>query len=685
MSDDVAPTIAPAATRDGSSRHRSPLMRFSAASASGMSLFMSSFWMQRIKKRFWLLGEIILVLLWAMLVTRPYLTMDTMLVPKGREYLTHISSYHFWTRLQLCGWCSAWDESMGGGAPALANPFTSMLHPLGAGGTLTMGVRNGSKLVLVGSFALAGLAQWWLAAVLGLGRAARLWSAAMVVVAGHLAGRMPGLGGIGLIVSAASCALVLPPLLVVSRTGSLRMAVVLGVTLAMAAVAGQGYLQIGLVLSLPVIILLLPKSTRRRRRIAGRLLLAALLAFLLAAPFLLPFLHFLSEFSKHTDIRGGQPFPFVWFNLVVNDPQFYETEIEALGKLRYAWLYSVYIGWVPLLLALWALRGGGRNLRERRALPYLATVALLTLFLASEHALKLIEVLTSPEISERLAGVRFYPLIAGMVVPPLLGLAAIGLDKLVRARKPFSLRIRSWKRPRRPLFALDTRWLLVIPLVFALQQGWSLAREWIDVEPLPPQVYPVLEALRTPDEQWVRPPWDHIYSEPGVGMGIKFAESIRPWHWENRPIPPPVLEANPFEQPEEMVEQGVVQVDEQRIPLYVAPPGREYAAVTHADGERTVCTAQGIGGDIDVQCDLPQAGTLTVRENMWSGWQATIDGQAVELQPRTDWLTMDVPAGTHTIQLRYRPWDAAVGAGLCLFGMVLALVIWVRGERRVRR
>ncbi len=72
---------------------------------------------------------------------------------------------------------------------------------------------------------------------------------------------------------------------------------------------------------------------------------------------------------------------------------------------------------------------------------------------------------------------------------------------------------------------------------------------------------------------------------------------------------------------------------------------------------------------------LPRPGTLTVKENSWSGWRAAVDGNRAALEPGR-WLSVELPAGTHTVTFRYRPWDVPLGIGLCLTGIGSAIYFW---------
>ncbi|HEY4688341.1 MAG TPA: hypothetical protein VIK33_03450 [Anaerolineae bacterium] len=619
--------------------------------------------------------ELLVVLLWTLIVTRPYLNLDPTMAPEGREYLSAIQTHHLWTRAQACGWCAVWNGSEQGGAPAFVDPHGSMLHPLVIVTTLLWGVVNGSKVALIGAFFMAGLAQWWLARTLGLGRTARVWSACMAVAAGHLSGRME-LGAFGVVLSTAACALVLPPLVAVSRTGSRRAAVLLGITLAQAALAGQGYMQIGLGLILPAAILLVPWERERFFLLARRYALAAGLALLLASPFLVPLLHFLPEFTKSTDpnFGSGQPLAYVPLNLVIDDYAFFTS--DALHKLPFPHLYVNFIGWVPVLLALSGLRGG-RGSDERRSVIFLASSSVLALWISTGEPLGwLVDVLPIPWLSEQIAGVRHPSQIAGLAVPPILALAAIGLDRLLSA-KWLKLKIAaSTGESTSRLVSIDLRWLLAVPLVAALITAEAFGGQWIGVRQVRPGVYDVLAAMRTPDLQWVNTPFgEHFFIEPAINMGLKLGAGVRTWRWKDRTLPEPVLEANRGNAAAGMTQVAVVD----GVPIYSAPPGREYAAVTHVDGTRTVCTAHGIGGDIDVICDAPQAGRLTVLENKWSGWLALLDGDLIQLQPG-QWLAVEMPAGRHTIQFRYRPWDVPLGIALSVMGAVLAVYQWRKKE-----
>jgi hypothetical protein len=233
--------------------------------------------------------------------------------------------------------------------PAFADVHGSMLHPTVIAATLAWGVVNGSKIALVFSFWLAGAAQWWLARELRLGLLPRMWSAMLVIVAGHLAGRME-LGAINVVIATAACSLVFPAVLAVRRGGS-RAVVLLALALAGAVLSGSGYIQVGLVAMLPAFALLVLEDDLKLNPVWKKYLRAGLLGVLLAGVFLVPFLHFYPHFLKEVDpeFRVAQPLKYLALNLLIDDPGFYAT--EALGKFPYPHLYTLFIGWAAILLS----------------------------------------------------------------------------------------------------------------------------------------------------------------------------------------------------------------------------------------------------------------------------------------------------------------------------------------------
>ncbi|MBM2812397.1 MAG: hypothetical protein HW416_3156 [Chloroflexi bacterium] len=623
--------------------------------------------------------ELALIASWSFSFLRPFLTLDPTEAPMYREYLGAIQPYHFWTRVQQCGWCALWQGNVAGGYPGVVDPLAQVLNPLVMLPTLGWGVVDGSKLGVSAAILIVGLAQWWLGNVLGMGRIARVWSAGMAIVAGGLLPRIEP--GPTTLLSLAASGLVLPLLLLVARNASLRSAILLGASLAFAAIGGPGYIQIGLLLTLPSVLLLIHGDRKRWALLGRRFALAALLGCLLAAPFLIPFLHFAPEFAKQLDMqfKSAQPFAYIPLNLVISSYHFYIT--EALEKTTFAWTNTNYIGWVPVLLAVWGLVSS-QSLRPRREILFLAAFALLALWSASaapmRAAVSFFTAIDLPRAAETIGGIRFPSVIQSLAVPPILALAGLGLDRLLRA--PWSQFGLALAKNRAPLASLqiNARWLMIVPLAWALYDAYSFSKGWTAMSRRP-ELAAVVDALRTPDLQVVGTPFgEQWFAEQAVGAGLKVTNDYyRTWGWRDRRPPEPILEASRNAPPPGTVK--TLKTTVAGVGIYAVPGGLEYATVAHLGEDRTVCTAQGIGGDIGVTCNLSEPGILTVKENNWSGWKAYLDEAHVPLAP-SPWLEVSVPAGTHRIEFRYLPWDMPLGLLLCLAGLGLALVSWRMGS-----
>jgi hypothetical protein len=528
--------------------------------------------------------------------------------------------------------------------------------------TLIWGVVNGAKIALVISLWFAGLAQWWLARELKLGLLPRLWSAGMAVVGGHLAGRME-LGAFGVVLSTAMSSLVFAGILYVARGGGRRAAVLLGVVTASALLSGQGYIQIGLIGTLPAFAFLLLDKKFNFRTVWKDFALAAVLTLLLAAPFILPFTHFSPNFFKEADpeFKVAQPLAYLPLNLVIDDWGYYNSEI--LGKFPYPHLYTLFIGWVPVIFAVIGLSMSKRADRPR--LFSLGGGVVLAFMIGSAVILKWIV-----KVIPAVAGVRHPPQIAGLAVPLILGLSAYGLERVFNLGWPdmwFGFSQPSERLGR----TISMKWFLLVPLVLSLRSGYEFTTAWIYTDRQTPELQLLLDSLKTETLQWVNPPFgEHFYIEPAVAMDLKLSPGIMTWRWKDRELPLPVLEANRAGRPSGPVAQ-IDSVD--GVPIYIRYD-QPYAAVLIGE-QQVPCLAAGSGGWLEVKCSTQSAGRLIVKENMWSGWKAWRDRESVSLLGGT-WLAVDAPAGKHTYTFRYFPWDVPLGIALSLIGVLSGLWLW---------
>lgn len=612
--------------------------------------------------------EWLVIIAWAIWIGRNYLDSNPRVWPWGDEFPMVVLPNYLWTLLFRCGDCVFWNGFINGGYPAFAEIHGAPLHPLTILTTLLLGPINGAKTNVIFHLAMAGFAQWWLARSLNLRLVPRLWSACMAVAGGHLAGRME-LGLFPLVISTVSASLVLAAGLDLVQKKNNRAVVGLGLCLALLLLSGQGYLQIGTVVTLlPAFLIFLVDNRFRFNTLTGKFIVAGLLSVLLSATFLIPFLRFFPQFVKDVDpyFSTTQPLEYLPINLVVRDDMFFR--IQTLGKQPYPYLYTNYVGWVAVGLAV------GRLLRppsaDKRRLYFFFLSALILVFLAaSAISLRLIFSFT-PEF---LIGIRNPSLIAGLAVPLVLALAAWALDDLFSQPMPrLSL---SW--PPDYSFSVNLFWIVIaIPLVWSLKSAHDFSRHWLVTTRAGNDLVVVLNNLRSTSAQWIRMPLGEHFWQPDIGeLGLKLTGSSRPWHWKNRISPEPYFEGARAEEATTLPEY-IRSVEGVHI---LAFPQNEYAFV-QTGGPQTPCQAEAMGGHIRVICENKSAGQLMVMENNYSGWVARCNGKRLDLDQRSPWLSVWLPAGRNECQFNYRPWDVYVGLFLSLIGIGLAVFLWRKAE-----
>ncbi|MFO8036046.1 MAG: hypothetical protein R6U57_05420 [Anaerolineales bacterium] len=614
---------------------------------------------ERAKQTLWILLDMTLIGLWAAWVCHEYLNFNPRIVPEGREFGSAIQTNHLWTRFQECGWCAVWNGSVNGGYPAFVDIHGSMLHPFVALSTLLFGVVNGTKVALFLSFWAAGIAQWWIARKLKMSRLAQLWGAGMVIVGGHLAGRME-LGAFGVVLSTAMCSLVIGGILTVAQGGGRRAGVLLGVLGAFTILSGQGYMQVGLAGTLVAFPFLILGKDLKLKPIWKNYVLALMIALLISAIFLVPFLHFLPNFVKETDpdFKTAQPLRYLPLNLIIDEWLYYNNEV--LGKYPFPHLYTLFIGWVPVILAIIGLAKAKKE--DAKWIRFFTGCILIEFLIGSAVILKPLS-----KIFPKTAGIRHPSQIAGLAIPFIIALSAYGLDRLLKSEWPhtiirFPSSTSEWN--------LSLKLLMIIPLFVSLYNGYQSSDIWINTIKWEENIDQLLNGLKTDSLQWVATPFgDHFYVEKAVGMGLKLSPGIRTWKWKDREIPSARLVALREGQPEDA--RRIDTID--GIPIYLRED-EFYAAVHHASAVEA-CEAHGAGGDIRVSCDNAEPGTLIVKENMWSGWKAWRDGERVTLA-RENWLEVEAPPGQHEYTFRYLPWDVPLGMALSGLGILVSVLIW---------
>lgn len=609
-------------------------------------------------------AELSAIVLWALWVGRSYLDFDPHVWPAGTGMGAKVLGHYFWINLKACGLCALWNDTLNGGAPALADRFGSQLHPLVMVTTLIWGVMVGVKIATIGALAIAGVAQWWIGRTLHVGRAARLWSAGLAVAGGHLATTQDE-GNFGILLSTAMASLALAAALSLGVHRRRRDTVLLACIGAMVVVSGQGYLQLALLSCAPAFLFFVLNEDRQWRPLLREYALAVGICLLLIGIWLMPVLHFWSNFNKDNADPGfgyAQPLEYAPLNLVIRDMDYYRAAI--LGKQPHT--NVLYIGWIPVLCAILCLRFARRE--NYPALLCLASTVGLIFFVASAIPLRWLA-----RWFPFFLGFRFSTLMTGLAVAPTLGLAAYGIDGLLRLSWP---QIGFYNHDRTTwMGGFSLRWLIILLMLLSLRSVYKFSKPFYFVREMHP-IYEATQALWTPNRQWVAPPYgQYDWIEPTIANGMKVTNfSYSGAGWSGRNFARPYLIVEHQTPPADGEQVG----DMEGIPVY-RMARNEYAYVDFGDGQIAPCEASGRGGDIIVKCNTDRAGQLIVQENAWHGWNVWRDQEAVSLlkmQPPEQWLSVAAPTGTHEYRFRYLPWDVFVGLIMSMIGFGVALALW---------
>jgi hypothetical protein len=554
---------------------------------------------------------------------------------------------------------------MNGGYPAFAETQGAVLHPLVILTTLFWGVVNGTKLLLLCSLILAGIAQWWLAYVMGLGRAARIWASLVVVVSGSLIGKMDG-GGFVFVLSQASASLIFAPIVGLYLHRKRSYIAWLGVLLALTWVSGQGYIQVGVVMAVfPMLLILILTKDGKISPLWKDYAMALVISLLLAGVFLVPMLHFYPSFTKVADpyLTNLQRLASLPLNLVINDRAYFVT--ENLGHDLMLYINYIFIGWIPVILAMLAMYFVPK---EKSRLMWFFWAVILSVFVTC--SLEYVSFLHKYFLS--VDTLRYFSVISGLVVTPLLALAAWSLDVILNKPLP---RL-TLGNSDNPSTGFSLKWVLWIAILLTSVVPLTSNRlPWLDVAAVDYKNN-LIQNIKTLQASWLAPIREDFLSVSILlHNGIKMTNVYRPWEWMDNPDPFPsysfVYSQDGNQLPNEIGRDGDLRL--------IKDPIVNYASITNGT-KTTPCRATSLGGNIDVSCITSSAGTLTVQENYFPGWNLWTDGKKQDLVISGQYLTSDAPAGSHHFQFRYQPLDVLAGFLFTLLGIGIIIWLFIQGE-----
>lgn len=605
--------------------------------------------------------EILPLILLSCFIAAPYLDFRPNYYPNGYEFHAVTVTHYVWNLLPKCGTCVLWNGLLNGGMPAFAEVLGAVLHPLVILTTLIWGVINGSKIIVLAGLIMSGISMWWFAKELEVGRLSRIWISLFGVVGGHLIGRMES-GNILFTFSVASASLLFPMVLRLYKKPTNRRIALLAVLMALTWLSGEGYIQLGVVLSwFPAFLWLLYEYGKKKQEKLIAFGKSLLISGLLCGILILPAAHFMiHDMDKPScpDFQDVQPMRYLPLNLVIGDSALMGQTYLGMDTFPYA--HINFIDWTPVIFAIIA---GYFVLQQKNKKVYAAIY--LSVLLAV--------VFTSREIYLFLA--PFFPSLAkicsmggssSLMVPPILVMAAWGLDRLFDLKWPKITMGGGQKGEMTKSVSL--KWLILIPvLVLSFKNVIPFDKNYLNVHKVEISEEDLAFA-RLNDTQWMHPPSGGDWILTLLNENRKMIMWDRHVVWKDRQRLAGYIQLT--DNPGDDVE---IVSHEENFDV-VKRPDELYASVK--TGNDTIkCEAVSLGGNIDVTCDTPSQGILTVLEYQYSGWYAWVDGQPQSFLGG-DWLSVNAPSGNHVYSFRYRPWDVYVGALFSLIGIGIIFWLW---------
>ena len=608
--------------------------------------------------------EILLLGLWVLWVGRDYLNFDPQMWPIGREFGVQVISHNFWNLLRECGNCALWNGSINGGFPALADTFGSAFHPFVMITTLLFGIVNGVKVATLIALWVMGISQWGISKLLGARGFIRFWSGALTIVGGHSLGRLE-LGAFGIMLSTSMAVLTIYSVLNFYKKKTKNATLLLALSVALLSLAGHGYFQVAILSWILIIFLLMINKLSPDTR--KKFVIGLTLGLLMACVIIIPSIHFLPNVDKYGDEAGiHQALEYIPLNLVIRDWDFYLN--ISLAKPPFPYLTNLYISWIPVLLAMLVL-----GLPKEKGKPYLfmLTIGLIYfLILSSGLPFQWIS-----KLFPFVAGIRHTQLIAGLLGPVIIGIAAYGAEMLLQTEWPsINLSYSSGKQ----LFTAASSWLLIIPLIFSITSSYKFNTPFIKLD-FKHDIYKIIEELPNINNNWFEPPYgDQKWVLPSIERGYKVTHAGYPWWWKGRLNPAPYFQMTDGDPIEGMVPSRPATT----IPTYF-DPNNLYASI-HSSGINKPCTAMKSGGYISVECQNSEPGLLVIQENNWVGWKAWRDGQRVNIRGE-DLIIVEAIKGDHSYTFKYIPLDAYIGIGLSTIAILVCLFLWISPESSLEK
>jgi hypothetical protein len=593
-----------------------------------------------------------------------------------------------------------WNPWMRTGQPMVADPMFHSLNPLVGVSTLVWGVQNGFKVALFLSLLIAALGMRQLGASLGLSRVVRIWMALVFTFAGQplahaLQGQYLFIFGFAWIPWSVW------GLYKLWHTHRVVYIALSALAIALLVLSGNSYyafyLAFAAVLFVIVTVITIQSKSPFVRvdwRMLGSYTAVGILSLSLVAIHVLPLLQFSSSMNKGVGIYGSQT---PW-QVLLDFTSKNTFRPDAYSDLPAREEYYAYLGWVPLILALFAPFAFRKS--KRRIILF---ASLLLVFVILWIDLKQMPWRPLYESSQFLLLFRHIlrPLMYGSFAIVLL--AGLGLSSVWLRVKAFGRETPSNNKTLR----LGARWtmgLLVMVMGASVFDVYTTHQPFFQTEPACQAETEAMALLvaNDPGEYYTQFFPNNVCLEPLLVAGARF---LAPWYaWED------------YRQLEGSLETRMVQAKQRYTIQPLNDPAPEgaipaqiqtnaYRVYYHPDSlpmafsvSRAVLE-QPNGGLLGVdevsqqtlyfdgpnRVEINAAGQANERLVLLvthdPGWSLYVDGKPAPVLKISGYLAADMQTGTHQYKFIYLPRPYQIGLLLSMVGLLVSISLVVYDTR----
>jgi hypothetical protein len=655
--------------------------------------------------------EIPLIFIVAVLYAYPLLIPHSGLGLPGREYQAHVGSAVLFSQW-LAGEIDfpLWNPVVGTGRSLIADPFLFFFNPFLSLPMAILGVINGSKVVVLLNFFIAGLGMWFLGRELKFGRLTRLWCSLLYMMSGaipaHLnAGHTQLAFALGWLPWS-----IAGMFWVINRSGLLPL-LFASLVQALFFFTGNLYYQIYALFCLLVLGIGFSfnwKSFQFKWKIARRILLMGFISFGLISIQFLPELTSISDIRnlggyspEETEYYGSQRPENALINYFVSDLEFFTN--PTLDKAAFLQESYRYIGIVPFLLLLYLIPTYRRG--HKKEIILLGLCFILMLAWASMRYTFIKTIYTALPFLNQFRWPGRALSVGALFLILVSGYCLDFLWTSIRFTKPLI------KSPPQDIPGTTTQFhsassvLLILGLILAIRHVYLKNQELIYLENVSePEIKVGLALLRNNDSSEFS-----VYATHGIAIKSAldiYANNLRSPTIVDGWVPgnPPLLLGNPGVIKLEprywlnwegedidhtghdlMVSIGSMQIWQKpdTYPYAFLVPIRQLLSVDQIppDEVHPVFDARRDGTNrILVQADSDQENVLILSESWSSGWKASIDHRPAEVESVSNLLAVQIPPGQHTVEFKYSPLAFTVGAGISIFTFIMIVLasLWER-------